>query len=71
MLPVLEAVCRDHGLGEDHSDAICLHDAHRGTLSSTIIALHASGMQKSRYLFADGHPCKAPYQDLSGLLAGL
>ena len=65
---ILQTICRDHGSRDDHLDAICLHDPRRGTLSSTILTLHASNRRQSRYLFADGHPCEVPYRDVSTLL---
>jgi len=68
---ILQTICRDHGRREDRLDAICLHDARRGTLSSTILALHALDRRQSRYLFADGHPCVMSYQDVSTLIEGI
>lgn len=46
---------------------MCLHGADRGTVSSTLIALHTS-LPQSTYLHAQGPPDKTAYEDYSTLL---
>ena len=68
ILPLLAEVCADHG--SDPSEAICLHGEGRGTLSSSIIALHRSGVASTQYLHARGRPCESDYAERSGFLHG-
>jgi uncharacterized protein with NRDE domain len=49
---------------------ICLHGTDSGTVSSTLVALHAS-LPQSRYLHAQGPPDKTPYQDYAEQLRKL
>jgi uncharacterized protein with NRDE domain len=42
--------------------APCKHFENRGTRSATIILIRPEGV---RYLFADGPPCEAPFEDLT------
>ena len=65
------APCRDHGGRDDRADAICVHGHAHGTLSSTIIALHASTPARSIYLYADANPCSTDYRDLSRAMASI
>ena len=65
MLPVLQALCRDHGLRDDGRDAVCVHAARHGTLSSSIVALHRVDITRWVYLYADGKPCGRDYEDVS------
>lgn len=60
-LAMLQPLCRDHGRREDQYDAICLHQPHRGTLSSTIIAWHGSDPRQTFYMYAQGHPCEVQF----------
>ena len=60
--------CADHG--SCPSEAICLHGEGWGTLSSSVVALHCSGIASTRYLHARGHPCESDLTDFSGLLRG-
>jgi len=46
--------------------AICIHAPGYGTRSSTILAVEDGGV--ARYLFADGPPCKTPFEDFTHLL---
>jgi len=48
-------------------EPICVHDAARGTLSSTIIAL-ADDASRSICLHAQGRPCTTRYEDYSRML---
>ncbi|GIX46938.1 MAG: hypothetical protein KatS3mg131_1149 [Candidatus Tectimicrobiota bacterium] len=70
VLPLLEAICRDHEAAAQEHDTICLHRAggKYGTVSSTILAV-APGLRHSVYRYAAGPPCRAPYQDYSSLFA--
>ncbi|MCE5324843.1 MAG: NRDE family protein [Planctomycetaceae bacterium] len=67
-IEALKLACGDHGDRPDRSDALCIHDHNRGTLSSTIIALHARDAGKHIYLHAQGAPCSTAYEDFSHLL---
>jgi len=67
-IALLTATCRDRGSTPGAADAICVRRPDRGTLSSTIVAVHVAGLRRSRYLFADGPPDRTDYQDLSRLL---
>ena len=68
-LPLLEQVCRDHELGVQDRETICMHrDYERyGTVSSTILAL-TSEVAGSVYHYAAGQPCTIRYEDYSSLL---
>lgn len=68
-LPLLTQVCCDHEAGVADRETLCMHRDHEryGTVSSTILAL-APAPAQSVYLYANGHPCTAPYHDMSGLL---
>lgn len=58
-----KSVCADHG-AEDGLGAICVHHAGRGTVSSSIVALHEEVARLHRYLHAEGSPCRTPYEEL-------
>jgi hypothetical protein len=64
LLPHLERVCRDHESGVREQDTICMHRPveNYGTVSSTIMAL-TSGVQRSIYRYAEGHPCLHAYKE--------
>ncbi len=64
----MQAACRDHGELADGSGAICVHAEGRGTLSSTIVAIHDSDPRRSMMLFCDGPPCENEYRDVSELI---
>ena len=68
-LASLAAVCADHGTPEGDRDAICVHSADFGTLSSTLLALHVDTPARHHLLFCDGPPCRHCYTDISHLLA--
>ena len=56
-------VCCDHG--KTGENASCIHGDDGGTLSSTILSLHRSGISNSRYLHTEGHPCERDYDDFT------
>lgn len=60
----LQAALRYHG-GEAE---ICNHGAIAGTVSSSILALHAESPRENLLLYADGLPCQGVYRDLSDLI---
>ncbi|MBI2191843.1 MAG: NRDE family protein [Planctomycetes bacterium] len=64
----LMQACADHGDGGP--DAACVHGVGRGTLSSSLLALHRSGLASSRYLHVNAHPCEAAFEDWSPLFRG-
>jgi len=47
---------------------VCNHGAIAGTVSSSILALHADNSRENVLLFVDGLPCQAPFRDLSSLI---
>jgi len=47
--------------------ALCIHLPRYGTRSATILALQPGRLQ--RYLYADGKPCEATFEDRLGLLS--
>jgi uncharacterized protein with NRDE domain len=63
----LEGALRDHG-GENILERVCIHGSLYGTRSATLIALHASDPEKSRYLHAEGRSCETPWKEVSDLL---
>jgi uncharacterized protein with NRDE domain len=64
LLPLLERVCRDHEIGVQERDTICMHrpQENYGTVSSTVLAL-TPDLQESVYRYANGHPCLTPYKE--------
>lgn len=62
------SACRDHGRHDGQADALCIHEPLRGTLCSTIIAVHGHDATRSLLLWADGNPCQREYEDLSTLI---
>ena len=66
---LLQSVCSDHGVRQDGSDAICVHASQHATLSSTFLAIHETDFRLTRYMYAEGNPCKSQYQDYSHLFS--
>jgi hypothetical protein len=64
----LAAACRVHGAGEHPRDDTCMHAGAFGTRSSALLRV---GSRTDALWWADGPPCRTPYQDLTPLLAGL
>ncbi|MBI3326772.1 MAG: NRDE family protein [Nitrospinae bacterium] len=72
----LQEVCKTHHDVERVVDppnahrgnrAICVHASEQyGTVSSSLLAIR-SDLSSSRYLHAEGAPCKTPYHDISDL----
>ncbi len=67
-LALLQMLCGKRG--DNGEPAICFNGIDRGTVSSTIIAIHPS-LAESVYLHAQGPPDRTPYGDYSGLLREL
>jgi uncharacterized protein with NRDE domain len=67
-LRALQTLCAKSG-GRDEPP-ICFHGGDRGTVSSTIIAIHSS-LAESVYLHAQGPPDRTPYDDYSAHLRRL
>ena len=64
----LAAACRDH---TDHGGyQVCKHGEQSGTVSSALVALSGSGALASRFLYADGPPCRTPYAAVGEAIAG-
>jgi uncharacterized protein with NRDE domain len=64
----LAALCRVHGAGADPRDDTCIHAGTYGTRSSALLRLGGAG---GAFWYADGPPCRTPYEDLTPLLRGL
>jgi hypothetical protein len=47
--------------------AACVHTDDYGTRSSTLIRVPVEDDVAPKVLYADGHPCTAPFVDASGL----
>jgi uncharacterized protein with NRDE domain len=75
---VLQRVCRSHQEIERVVDApnehrgnraLCVHTSENyGTVSSTLLGIGRQFLS-SRYLHAEGAPCRTPYREFSGLFA--
>jgi uncharacterized protein with NRDE domain len=65
-LGALEAVCRSHAGSGNPLDDACIHGEGYGTRSSTLLALGEP--RASALRFADGPPCRTPYEDFTSLL---
>lgn len=68
VLDALAAICREHGTGGGGLDDTCVHLGRYGTCSSALLML-ADSDRDSRFLFADGPPCRTDYRDYTSLLA--
>jgi uncharacterized protein with NRDE domain len=66
-LRALKELCAQTGNGEL---PICLRGPDRGTVSSTLVTLHAT-LKDSHYLHAQGPPDRTAYDDYSALLREL
>jgi uncharacterized protein with NRDE domain len=79
LLGRLQAVCQIHQEvprvvdppNENRGNrAICVHTSDQyGTVSSSLLAIGRE-WSTSRYLHAEGPPCRMPYRDFSGLFTG-
>lgn len=69
LLPYLEDMCRDHELGVQERETICMHRPkdNYGTVSSTILAL-GTDLRRSVYRYVEGSPCSESYGEFSYLL---
>lgn len=50
------------------NEQICTHGDAYGTCSSSIVALREGGV--AHYAYADGPPCRAPFEDYTHLVSG-
>ena len=66
LLGALAAVCRSHAGGGGPLGDACIHADGYGTRSSTLLRLGEPGA--SAFWFADGPPCRTPYEDFTPLL---
>ncbi|HEY7863080.1 MAG TPA: NRDE family protein [Thermoanaerobaculia bacterium] len=69
LLGALADVCRSHDGGGSPLDDACIHGDGYGTRSSTLLRLGEPGT--GTFWFADGPPCRTPYEDFTSLLPGL
>jgi uncharacterized protein with NRDE domain len=63
----VEALCRLCATSQPAGTPLCFRDDQRGTVSSSVIALHTP-LRDSLYLHAQGAPDRTPYADVSHLL---
>ena len=64
----LKGLCSDHEEGRARHDQICVHGDRFATLSSIIVALHASEAGRSVFLHAPSNPCRSDYEHFERLL---
>jgi hypothetical protein len=67
-LPIAQTCCGLHDL--DEFTSVCRHGDEWGTVSATVIAV-TSNASDARYLYCDGLPCEAPFDDHSAQLREL
>ena len=67
LLEALRTLLADHH-GQAPAEHICLHGKEFATLSSTILAIHATDPAHSLLLHATGNPCRTRFEDFSSLL---
>jgi hypothetical protein len=65
-LAALERVLADHE-GASIFDRICVHSAHYGTRSATLLAIHGRDAGRSIYRHTEGPSCESPWKDVSDL----
>jgi uncharacterized protein with NRDE domain len=70
LLERLADLCRSHDGDGAPTDAACVHAGRYGTRSSTLLRL-ADADAESQLLYADGAPCRTPYEDFTPLLREL
>jgi uncharacterized protein with NRDE domain len=61
----LESICRDHAGDPAGPVAPCVHGETAGTLSSSIVALHARDSGLNLFRHCEGRPCEFPHKTLS------
>lgn len=66
----LKAVCADEDTAVAAPERICVRAGVTRTLSSTLLALHATDMARSAYWHRLGLPGEGEYKDYSGMLRG-
>jgi uncharacterized protein with NRDE domain len=69
VLGALADACRSHAGGGTPLEDACIHADGYGTRSSTLLRLGGPG--PPAFWFADGPPCRTPYEDFTPLLHGL
>lgn len=67
---LLAELCRSHAPAAESVRGACVHGERYGTRSSTRIRL-ADDPRAHRFEFADGPPCRTPYDDYTPLLGEL
>ena len=70
VLDELAMTCAEHDCGGGPLGDTCVHTPSYGTRSSLLMVLGA-GQGDDRLLYADGAPCRTPYQDFTALLPEL
>jgi hypothetical protein len=63
LIASISQVLAIHGEG-DRPPPVCVHLPGYGTVSSFMLLL-ASRLEQSRYLYADGSPCQADFEDMT------
>lgn len=67
LLEEFAGICRSHEPGTNPLEQTCIHTEAYGTRSSTLLRLGDSS-ESDALLYADGSPCRTPYEDLTPLL---
>lgn len=62
---LLRVAASHRPIGDGARAATCVHGDARGTVSSALLAVHASG-RPARVLAADGRPCTTSFRDVLG-----
>jgi uncharacterized protein with NRDE domain len=68
-LQSLAGLLRSHDGGRGPLDDACIHAGAYGTRSAALLSLGAAG--EERLLYADGPPCRTPFEDYTFLLREL
>ena len=61
----LSGIMADHAEDTDVDGELCRHGAEGGTVSSSLVAIGARGLQGANFHFSPGPPCIHPYENLS------
>ena len=69
VMPPLARIMADHAGEGEGTGQLCHHGGVSGTVSSSLVAIGATGLEDARFHFAQGPPCTHAYLDLSKQMA--
>jgi uncharacterized protein with NRDE domain len=69
-IPALNNLLSDH-TGDEWHQRLCVHTDGYGTMSAQICAFAGRGADGALYLFAGGHPCETPFEDVTPAMKGV